>query len=454
VTTDAKGLQLVSNATSNGSYVSTAASANTTQVLWTEPQALADLSGVFRYADGSLLVDSSTLQLPWFAYQGQAKWLQPVDGSEAMVQGQFRYDAQRVIERLRPWIGDYLLMSGERVEPLEIQWKATKSEGWADALAVQTKLGWDQAQAIGIDIGSADIPLVVERGVFRSAAEIPVSQGTVRWNLSSDLNDKTLRIQQAPQVVLDQVAITPQMCRGWLKYVTPLLADVTRVEGSLSLRLDEATIVPSDAMQQTFAGQIMIHGATVGSGPLADQLLLLVQQVKELRKGLSPSVATEPEQWLQLAPQPIDFVVRQGRVAHRNLQIQAGDVTIVTTGDVGIDGSLNLVAQVPIRKEWLGNQAALQSLAGQSLSIPVGGTVQQPQLDMRGLSQMTVQLGQQAAQGYIQKQLDRGLNKLLGPMQQQLQQMQQSLPSNPFAPAAPAPPGLPAGAPAIPGPAG
>jgi hypothetical protein len=67
---------------------------------------------------------------------------------------------------------------------------------------------------------------------------------------------------------------------------------------------------------------------------------------------------------------------------------------------------------------------------------------------------MTVQLGQQAAQGYIQKQLDRGLNKLLGPMQQQLQQMQQSLPSNPFAPAAPAPPGLPAGAPAIPGPAG
>ncbi|MFM8326527.1 MAG: hypothetical protein ACKN9U_16840, partial [Pirellulaceae bacterium] len=170
----------------------------------------------------------------------------------------------------------------------------------AAALAVQTKLGWDQAQAIGIDIGSADIPLVVERGVFRSSAEIPVSQGTVRWNLTSNLNDKMLRIQQSPQVVLDQVAITPQMCRGWLKYVTPLLADVTRVEGSLSLRLDEATIVPSDAMQQTFAGQIMIHGATVGSGPLADQLLLLVQQVKELRKGLSPSVATEPEQWLQL----------------------------------------------------------------------------------------------------------------------------------------------------------
>ncbi|MFN5768717.1 MAG: hypothetical protein ACK44Z_05175 [Pirellulaceae bacterium] len=460
VTTDAKGLQLVSNSPPNGSYVSTAASANPAQVLWTEPQALADLSGVFRYSDGSLLVDSSTLQLPWFAYQGQAKWLQPVDGSEAVVQGQFRYDAQRVIERLRPWIGDYLQMSGERVEPLEIQWKSTKSEGWADALAVQTKLGWDRAQAIGIDIGSADIPIVVERGVFRSSAEIPVSQGTVRWNLSSNLNDKMLRIQQAPQVVLEQVAITPQMCRGWLKYVTPLLADVTRVEGSLSLRLDEATIVPSDVMQQTFAGQIMIHGATVGSGPLADQLLLLVQQVKELRKGLSPSVAAEPEQWLQLAPQPIDFAVRQGRVAHRNLQIQAGDVTIVTSGDVGVDGSLNLIAQVPIRKEWLGNQAALQSLAGQSLSIPVGGTVQQPQLDMRGLSQMTVQLGQHAAQGYIQKQFDRGLNKLLGPMQQQLQQMQQSLPSNPFAPAttpapaAPVPPGLPAGAPGIPGPTG
>ncbi|MFM8323429.1 MAG: hypothetical protein ACKN9U_01055, partial [Pirellulaceae bacterium] len=75
VTTDAKGLQLVNNSSANASYVSTAASVNPAQVLWTEPQALADLSGVFRYADGSLLVDSATLQLPWVAYQGQARWL-------------------------------------------------------------------------------------------------------------------------------------------------------------------------------------------------------------------------------------------------------------------------------------------------------------------------------------------------------------------------------------------
>ena len=102
----------------------------------------------------------------------------------------------------------------------------------------------------------------------------------------------------------------------------------------------------------------------------------------------------------------------------------AGDVVIQTSGEVAIDGTLQMVAQVPIRKEWVDSTPALASLAGQSIQLPITGTLQRPQVDYRNLGQLTVQMAQGAAQGYIQKQFDKGLNKLLGPMQQGIQNIQ------------------------------
>ncbi len=87
---------------------------------------------------------------------------------------------------------------------------------------------------VGIEVGSADVPLKIESGRFVSRAEIPVSQGTLRWNLDGNVAGDPIIISQSPEKVIDNVAITRQMCQGWLKYVTPLLADVTSVQGNLS----------------------------------------------------------------------------------------------------------------------------------------------------------------------------------------------------------------------------
>ncbi len=255
-----------------------------------------------------------------------------------------------------------------------------------------------------------------------------MSQGVLRWNLDGDVAGTPMVIVQGNEKVLDNVKITPRMCQGWLKYVAPLLADVASVEGNLSLQIDKAEIVPTDWKRQTIKGQLQVHGANVGPGPLADQLLSLVNQVRALRKGAGAADGGGQQvSWLQLPPQQVGFDVEQGRVAHRNMQIQAGDVVINTSGSVGIDGQLELVAAVPILKDWVDKTPALQSLAGQQIQIPIRGTVQRPQMDMSSFASIGQQLATSALQGAAQKQIDKGIGKLLGPLSQQLGPFQQGM---------------------------
>lgn len=454
LTTSGKDLKVVQTTPKRGpgSLASTAGAA-ADSVLWVEPEVIVKNVGRYNMTSGAIDLPETTLQSNWIAYAGVTAVTSDKKGMQVSAKGNVQYDSAQVVERLKPWLGNYVAVRGERTEPVEITWNSADGATWSSALQAKTRIGWDSANVIGIDVGKADVPIIIENGHLKSKTEIPVSQGALRWDMDGDVGGDPIIIHQAPEVVLENIAITPMMCQGWLKYVAPLLADVTKVEGKLSLQMDEARIVPTDLKKQKFAGQLQLHGATVGPGPLSDQLLMLVQQIRALRKGATAATATNAQgSWLQMPEQKIDFAVDSGRVMHKNLQLTAGDIIINTSGEVAIDGTIQMTASVPIRKEWIDSTPALASLQGQSLQLPIGGTLQRPQIDFRSLGQITMQMAQGAAQGYLSKQVDKGLNKLLGPMQQQLQNIQQGLPlpqgifpgqAAPAAPAGAAPGGLP-----------
>jgi hypothetical protein len=359
------------------------------------------------------------MQTEWFAYGGATQVTHQGETTVVQSQGSVTYDAAKAAERLRPYTGGTLAATGQKSQPLEVTWVSAPGHKWTEALSAKSSIGWDSANVVGIDIGGAEIPLVIENGRFASKAEFPVSQGVLRWNLDGDLVSEPMVIRQTQQRVIENVAITRQMCQGWLKYVTPLLADVTSVQGNLTLDIDRAEIYPTESFRQTVQGRLHVHGANVGPGPIADQILMLVTQIRNLRKGAGATdQGGQPTSWLQLPEQDIAFAVDRGRVMHRDMKIQAGDVVLTTSGAVGLDGSLELVAGVPILKEWVDKTPALQPLAGQMIQIPIRGTVSRPQLDSSGMIQLGQQLATSALAGAAQKQIDRGLNKLLGPLQQ------------------------------------
>jgi hypothetical protein len=82
---------------------------------------------------------------------------------------------------------------------------------------------------------------------------------------------------------------------------------------------------------------------------------------------------------------------------------------------VGLDQTLDMLAEVPIQDDWIRPNGLLASLRGQTLEIPVQGTLGQPRLDERIVQQLGRRVLDKAAGQLIERGLDRALNGLFRP---------------------------------------
>ena len=71
----------------------------------------------------------------------------------------------------------------------------------------------------------------------------------------------------------------------------------------------------------------------------------------------------------------VAFQLIDGRVYHQNLELVFPKATIRTSGSVGLDGTLSLVAEMPVPKHWFGTGRAAAALGQQTIRIPIGGTL-------------------------------------------------------------------------------
>ena len=249
---------------------------------------------------------------------------------------------------------------------------------------------------------------------------IDVTIGEGRLKLSPHvLLDRTpilLVLDKGPAI--EKVRFSPEQCKSWLKYVAPIMADATQVEGRFSVDLDGAKVPLPDPKTGDVAGTLKIHSAQVRSGPLVDQFVTLIRQIEGiLRKRSAGSAANGPSTLLTMSEHDVPFRMVDGRVHHRGLAFSSGDVVIRTSGSVGFDETLSLVAEVPIPDKWVGSDRLLAGLKGHVLRIPIGGTLKRPQIDSRALAELARQLAGSAANRWIENELGKQMDKLFKPKQ-------------------------------------
>jgi hypothetical protein len=151
---------------------------------------------------------------------------------------------------------------------------------------------------------------------------------------------------------------------------------------------------------------------------MGDQIVGIVNQLGSLTgKGPQLNFLRSDNTLVEIADQQVDFRMVDGRVFHQQLEIRADDVVIRTTGWVGLDQSVALVAEIPVQDRWIASASWLSGLRGQSLRVPVHGSLSQPVLDMTAMRQSTQQLiggaAEQMLRGELQRGLQGGLNRLL-----------------------------------------
>jgi hypothetical protein len=219
------------------------------------------------------------------------------------------------------------------------------------------------------------------------------------FNLALALRSSAAAASGQPELVLhqgtvfDRAPITPQMCDDLLKYIAPVLAEVTDVSGEFSIELDEWRLPLEDLQKGEGSGRLTIHTIDLEAGPLVRALTTLL--------GLPPSV--------RLADNSVvEFTMREGRVHHRDLQFGIGKFQVRTEGSVGVDQTLDLLAEVPIPDTLLGfglveNTALFEAMQGQTLRLPVHGTLDEPKVDALKLGASNSELLQSLLGGLLEK---------------------------------------------------
>jgi hypothetical protein len=330
--------------------------------------------------------------------------------------GPSQIDVSVVGQRLTRLLGEPIVARGKHATPLNI--RARAGAGGEAEFELAGSIGWDTATVSGLQFGAARVPLrVTENVVYVEPASVPLERGKI--NLAGEVHYRpgALWFEQQSGLFAEGITLTPEMCRGWLKYMLPLAADATAVSGTFSVELAECLIIPSDPVRSRVRGSLQIEGATVGPGPLAKNLIATIDTLEMAAKGLQgqPSAASD-KQWIRMEPQAIDFAMLDGRVSHQRMMMQIGKVGLLSSGNVSLDGRLALGIEVPLQASWLGSE--LQGLAGQQLTIPINGTLQSPRVDTQAVAGIIGNLGAKAVQGtaenYLQRQLDRQLQKLFG----------------------------------------
>lgn len=418
------GPQPAQRQTSNSAAARSGLAART---VWAEPNM--KIVGLVRYDPIANSFTSEALQVSgdWFATTLQGRFDRRPQGDELLLEGPARMKMHEVAARLSTLLGMSIRAEGVQETPLMI--RAGRDNQGGMQVSARAVVGWETAEVAGVPFGQASIPVRLnETSVEITPSRVPVGAGFV--NLAGQVHYRPgpVWVQLDRGVVAESVRLTPEMTHRWLKYLAPLAADATQVDGTIGAELDEAIIVLESPERSRVVGRLNVGSVQLNAGPLANQVIGTVNQLKSLAGanslganspggGTTNVSATNPAKTLVRMPaQTVDFSVNQGTVTHERLFFELDRAQVVTSGRVAFDGRLNMIAMVPLDARWLGSD--LKGLAGQTVTLPIDGTLSRPSLDSSGVAQVVTQLGVQAvqssAENYLQQQLNRGMDKLFG----------------------------------------
>ncbi len=404
------------------------------QSVWTEKRLTLSGGGSYRHEADSAELKDLQLTSKALSLRASGKVAELTTQCNADVSGQIVYDLRNVTEWLRSYIGPGLQIDGRQTRPFALRGplrtpgpapspteagapdaaSSPAAQGLvSDELTGNAAFGWDAANVYGLPVGEGQIVAKLARGVVDvSPIDFTVSDGRVRLVPQLRLNDSPAMLVVEPGRIVSDLQLSPEMCDTWLRYVAPMLANSTRVDGRFSLDVTQASFplfAPADGQ---VAGVLTIHGAHVRPGPLAELFVALARQVRMLITRQGAAAGGGQGGWLQIAEQKVEFQMANGYVTHRGLTMTAGDMVIRTSGTVGVDQTLAITLEVPILDEWVERDRLLAGLKGQVLRVPIRGTFAKPQVDRRELERFAKRMAAQAAGRLIENELYRGLDEL------------------------------------------
>jgi hypothetical protein len=245
------------------------------------------------------------------------------------------------------------------------------------------------------------------------SAEVTAADGVATGTLATRFSDGLVRIRPvidtraAPPVltlaetgtVVSNVAVTDAMMSEMFGRIHPVLKHCVVSSGRASLRLDalQAPLDPEARDRIMVRGALETHDLVVAPAGLLSEIL----NVTELNPGR-----------VGIPDQTIDFTCADGRITPSPLEIHSGEYHMILRGSVGLDGTLDYVADIPATRELVGEKA-WPFLRDTRLQLRISGTADRPVVDRNAIRSAVAGLVRDALKNVIMNEGGKLLEGLL-----------------------------------------
>lgn len=396
---------------------------------WNEPRLELVAQGSYNQPRDHALLDQFQIKSKALQLQAKGDIERLSTAQELRISGRVDYDLETIQNLLRPYVGNAVTIRGRESRPFELAGPLSATSESAPDLASRLQgkmqLGWEEARLYGLPIGATELTARLSRGQLQiSPLETQVAGGQVRLAPGLRLSPEPMLLSLEPGQAIDHVNISTEMCNKGLKFVAPALADATEAEGQFSMELEGLSLPLSDPRTMDAAGKLTVHTVEIGPSAVVQEMGILVLNVLDLFQVSLPGRRSNDDLAVILGKPPraklrkeseIPFKITKGRVYHRDLELAFNDVTIRTYGSVGLDESLAMMVELVVQSDWLKNPALQEAFEGQTVKIPIGGTLSRPKLDRKEMDRLAARFVRQGAESVIRNEIGKQLDRLFKP---------------------------------------
>ncbi len=275
------------------------------------------------------------------------------------------------LEAISSYIGSLselkLEMTGASEIPFSIE--ATSLDGkWVDIpkrSEIVTSFHADKIHSSGLLVESLEMPIKLAKGRAEIDIQGTVNNGKMSLQPAIDFSTEPPVISiPENNLVLTGVGFSEDMSRDLLAQLHPIFIGAAVSQGTLDLglRYFKWPMGAAERKNATFSSMITFNEVTLRAGGLLTPLL---------------EVMKVEEREITIGDQPMECIGENDRIRCSPLEILVKDHSLMFSGSIGFDKSLDYIAQIPVTQRMVGADA-YKYLEGTSISVPIGGTVSKP----------------------------------------------------------------------------
>lgn len=378
--------------------------------VWSDEKATAVVVGRYDHAGDRLELETLSLAATGMSLEASGDVKQVASIALADINGAIECDLEAFAKRITTGLPDGVSARGRSKRPFAVRGPLFAGGGVSPELAASGGFGWEEVRAFGLTVGAGQIAGTLKgRELQFEPFDWPIAGGRLRGTAAVSLGDVPV-LTVAPGRVAEDIHLTPELCRTWLRYAAPSLADAAEVQGTASLDVQACRVPVLDPARAEAAGVLVVKEAEATPGPLARSVLDAVRQVQMIA-GRDATNGSDLR--LVVPAQDVKLTVTGGRVFHDRFAVRLADeggAVVATSGSVGFDETLDLVAEVPLDAKWFKEERVASALTGQTLRVPIRGTLGGPAVDPRAFQD----LARRAAAGAVNGLIDQQIEKQLG----------------------------------------